>query len=304
MSEEVIAEMPPEVIATRDALVKASADDPEFVESFKSRVFKTEQEVYEAYATRGEPTGEPTDDSGDPPPDDDGGDKLIAGKFKTQEDLEKAYLELQSKLGAPKETPKAPSEDPVNDLSIKAKEATESLGLSMDELQSHYNEHNSLSEDHYTALAKGGLDKATVDAFIGEIAEARTIKAQVQAQEATKFAQSVKESVGGDEAYTSMVTWASQNWTPEQVQAYDKATDSGDPALVRLAVDGLKAQYQANVGKGSTQGFVKGASKASSGLSGFESQQEMINAMNDPRFNSLPSYQEEVRQRLSRTTAF
>jgi hypothetical protein len=299
MSVEVIEEMSPEVIATRDALVKASSDDPEFVESFKARTFKTEQEVYEAYATRGEPT-----DEGTPEVAPSEGESLIAGKFKTPEELEKAYLELQAKLGAPKEPPKAPSDDSENALSIKAKETTESLGLSMDELQSHYNEHNSLSEDHYVALAKGGLDKATVDAFIGEIAEARTLKAQVQIQEATKFAQSIKESVGGDEAYASMVTWAGQNWTAEQVQAYDKATDSGDPALVRLAVDGLKAQYQANVGQGSTKGFVKGASQASSGLSGFESQQEMANAMNDSRYQTLPSFREAVRQRLARTTAF
>ena len=39
-------------------------------------------------------------------------EQLLAGKFKDAEDLEKAYIELQSKLGKPKEEEAEPEEQP------------------------------------------------------------------------------------------------------------------------------------------------------------------------------------------------
>lgn len=298
-TSEPQAEMSSEVIAVRDAL--ASQADPEFAETFKSQHFANEQEVYLAFANRGEapPPSEP-----EPEPE------LILGKFKTPEDLAKAYKELESKLGsgAPKEpakeTPEGAPEAPKNDLEIKANEVAEANGLSMDALQSHYNEHGSLSDDHYASLAKGGLDKATVDAFISEIGEARTIKAQAQQAAMESLTTTIQDSVGGPEAYQDMVQWAGNNLDEGAISAFNQATNSGDPNLIRLAVDGLQAKYKSAVGSGSTKGFVKGAAQASQGVSGFESQKEYLDAISDSRFQSLPSYRDQMMERLKRTTAF
>ena len=303
-TSEPQAEMSEEVTAIRDALA-SQAEDPQFAQTFKDQHFASEQDVYMAFANRG-----------DAPPADDGSDgatpdpseELILGKFKTPEDLANAYKALEAKLGQPKpteDTPPNTEDTPTNELEIKAKDAVEAQGLSMDALQAHYNEHGSLSEDHYGSLAKGGLDKATVDAFINEIGEARTIKAQAQQGALDSLTAEIQGAVGGAEAYGAMVNWAGNNLDQGAIDAFNQATNSGDGNLIRLAVDGLEAKYKAAVGSGSTKGFVSGASKvAPSGVRGFESQAEMIKAMSDKRFDHLPSYQEEVRQRMSKTTAF
>jgi hypothetical protein len=301
-TSEPQAEMSSEVTAVRDALA-SQAGDGDFAESFKSQTFANEQEVYLAFANRGE--APPPEPSGDPAPPD--GDELILGKFKSPEDLANAYKALEAKLGQPKpqeDTPPNTEDTPTNELEIKAKDAVEAQGLSMDALQAHFNEHGSLSEDHYGSLAKGGLDKATVDAFINEIGEARTIKAQAQQVALESLTADIQGSVGGAEAYGAMVNWAGNNLDQGAIDAFNQATNSGDGNLIRLAVDGLEAKYKAAVGSGSTKGFVSGAAKAPTGVRGFESQAEMVQAMNDKRFESLPSYREEVRQRMAKTTSF
>ena len=55
---------------------------------------------------------------------------LLAGKYRSSEDLEKAYLELQSKLGEPEETEYEPKEeflDPEEQSEEDTEESDEEL---------------------------------------------------------------------------------------------------------------------------------------------------------------------------------
>jgi len=297
MSTDVIAPaspMAPEIVQARDALAASeiTAGNSEWAEAFKGKTFDTVEAVHMAYATRDD---EPTPVVPVVPVE----SPKLAGKFESPEALEKAYLELQSKMG--QKAPETPPKAPENPLAIKseaeAAKVVESANLSMDDLQTHYNEHGSLSADHYSALAKSGLDEATVNGFIGEIAEARGAKQAAASNQ-------IFESVGGEEAYVAMVDWAKGNLSAPEIASYNKATDSGDLGLIQLATQGLHAKYKGAVGSGGTDGFIAGQSKAPSGISGFESQAEMVKCFNDERMKSLPSYQALMKARMERTTTF
>lgn len=290
--------MAPEVTEARDALVQAETalGNSEWAEQFKTQTFGSKEEMFTAYAQRGDtPTG--TDES---TPDDGGGPDepvtKLAGKFETKEDLEQAYLELQKKLGAPKDTPEAP-EAPTGDLEIKAQEVTESAGLDLGDLQNHYQQHGELSEAHLEALGKAGISKDQVQGFISEVAEARAAKAEQASQQ-------VFESVGGKEAYQDMIKWAGSNLPDSDIQAFNKVANGNDVSLINLAVQGLKAQYTKANGQGTTKGFISGASKANQGVTGYEHRDQMVQDMNHPDFQTSPSMQAKVRARLAKTTAF
>lgn len=106
--------------------------------------------------------------------------ELIAGKFKSNDELLKAYLELQSKLGAPKDPPATTTPattvkssatngtvtEPPATLSIDpaaaAAKATEQAGLDMQALTAEYAEKGDLSPEAYAKLEAVGISKQMV----------------------------------------------------------------------------------------------------------------------------------------------
>ena len=104
----------------------------------------------------------------------------------------------------------------------------------------------------------------------------------------------IYDAAGGQEQYTAMITWARQNMSAEQIQAYDSVIDNGDIAQINLALGGLVAKYQDAVGKeGKT---IQGTTATDA--AGYRSQAELLRAMNDPRYDSDPAYRNDVFKKL------
>ena len=211
-------------------------------------------------------------------------------KFNSPEDMAKAYGELETKLGQPKEA-EAPKEEPKQQESKQeesleiAEKAVESAGLDMGNLQTQYNENGKLDDSSYESLEKAGIPKDYVDAFI-----------EGQKALATQQQNEVKGIVGGDEAYKDMSNWASTNMTEGEKKAYNQAVNSRDMNTVKLAVEGLKAKYeQAN---GIEPSLVQGKASATS-EQGYRSWAEVTSAMNDSRYSSDPAYQSDVKAKLA-----
>jgi len=128
----------------------------------------------------------------------------LAGKFDSPEELEKAYKELERKLGQQKqESEEGSDEQPSQD---EAEEAVERAGLNMEEMSSYYEDNGELSEDHYEALEKAGIPRAYVDAYVEGI-EAQAQMAQEQ----------ILSNVGGQEQYDEMVEWAKESLTEQEI---------------------------------------------------------------------------------------
>lgn len=208
-------------------------------------------------------------------------------KFKSPEELSKAYDALEKKLGAPKVDEAAPADEAGKQPAEEAAAAVDKAGLDFDALSQHFAEHGELSEDHYKALAeKSGVPRSLVDSFI---AGQQAIAAQAQ--------ESVFQSVGGQEQYGAMVEWAKASLTPAQITAYNTATSSNDMAQIMLAVSGLKSQYEGANGKVGT--LISG--RTTSSESAFRSWSEVKAAMNDPRYDNDPAYRADVESRVSRS---
>jgi len=207
-------------------------------------------------------------------------------KFKSPEDMAKAYGELETKLGQPEPKQEEVKETKKDDLSIdNAEKAVENAGLSMDTLQQEYNESGQLNDKSYEALAKVGIPKDYVDAFI-----------KGQEAIATQTANTLKQEVGGDEAYKNMMTWASENLNEAEINAYNRTVNGKDIEATKLAIAGLNAKYKN--AEGIEPSLARGDRPSTSNATGYRSWAEVTAAMSDPRYSKDVAYQADVQAKL------
>lgn len=105
------------------------------------------------------------------------GEKIL-GKFETQADLEKAYKELETKVGQAKEEPK---EDKGLEIQETAEKAVEAAGLDMAQLEQEFADNGELGEDSLAKLESQGISKDIVNNYIdGQRAVALQIETEVK----------------------------------------------------------------------------------------------------------------------------
>ena len=209
----------------------------------------------------------------------------ILGKFDTQEDLEKAYKELESKIGSPKEETK---EEPTLDIPEgNAEEVVEAAGLDMESLQQEFSDKGELTAESLAKLEKVGINKDIVDSYIqGQQAVAQQIETDI------------KSIAGGNEGYTEMIAWAKENLSAEEVYAYNRVVNGRDIDATKMAVQGLKARMGGNA----EPNLVRG--KAAISQSQFDSQAQITEAMKDPRYAKDPAYRDEVIEKINRSDLY
>jgi hypothetical protein len=199
--------------------------------------------------------------------------KLILGKFKDQAALEAAYKELEQKQGSakPVETPAATPAAPSTDAHAQVAKA----GLDIQSLTEEFAANgNKLSEASMAKLAAAGI---TAEQVNGYIAGQQAIVNQI-ATDLTAVA-------GGEKQLETLTAWAKVNATKEQKTAFDTALATGNRELIKQALTGIKANYDAAMG---TEARVTTKNSEAipgiTGVQGFGSQAEMTAAMRDPRY--------------------
>lgn len=218
--------------------------------------------------------------------------QLLAGKFRDAEELEKAYIELQSKFGSRK-----------NDSNEG--EATETVA---DEDEPQDQESSGFLETLWEEAVSGKLTKDTqakLSKMDSSELAAEYIKFRSQVESTSKSSeinenqlQSVRNIAGGDEGYQEMLTWASENLTQDEIEMYDSVMADGNFNAINFAVHALKARYtEANGIEGQ---LLKGKPAAAS-KDVFRSQAEVVAAMSDPRYDRDPAYRNDVFARLERS---
>ena len=104
------------------------------------------------------------------------------------------------------------------------------------------------------------------------------------------------EMVGGEKAYKSMIDWAGQNFSKEEVQMYDAVMAKGDPNSIFFAVQALNSKYTDSVGNDGQ--LLTGQRSAAQQDASFRSQQELVQAMSDPRYDRDPAFRDDVIRKL------
>lgn len=175
--------------------------------------------------------------------------QLLAGKYKSAEDLEKAYIELQSKLGQSSETEEAAESQETTESTEKEPEPEEP------------------SETEGAQLTQEDVDY-------------------------------LQDMAGGKDGYESMLKWAASSLEQKEINMYDAVMEQGNPSAVYFAVQALVARY--NDATGSDGNLLTGKGSSENGTT-FRSQQELIAAMSDPRYDNDPAYRQDVVDRLNRS---
>jgi hypothetical protein len=213
-------------------------------------------------------------------------------KFKSPEDLAKAYQELEKKLGsAPKTPDPAPANDPAKEgeapKETDAREAAKSAGLDYDTLSSKFAEKGTLEDGDYAALEKAGIPRGYVDQYI------EGVRALAENRRLTVF-----NEVGGKANYEAAIEWAKVNMTQAEISAYNENIDSGDLAKMTNAARGLYSKYtQVN---GERPSLVTASNTPTAG-DAFRSVAELTTAMRDPRYATDEAYRRDVSDKLSRS---
>lgn len=196
---------------------------------------------------------------------------LLAGKYRDAAELEKAYLELQTKLGDRQDNPpeaveESPQQPSTTDLLDKY------LAGDTDALES-------LSKEDLIEAYKSMKESADD----GDMTDAQV--------------QQIYDAAGGPDQYSVMIEWAKQNLSAAAIEAYDTVIDTGDLNQIQLALGGLMAKYQEAYGKeGKT---IQG--RTAQETVGFRSQAELLAAMNDPRYDVDPAYRNDVMAKLEQS---
>ena len=228
-------------------------------------------------------------------------EQLLAGKYKDAEELERAYVELQKKLGEKGDETSETTRDsdseseeegekeeeteelsPAAELITSASEELEESGELTPETMSKFSEMS--SKDLVEAYMKIQANLPEADAVdSNDITDAQVNQ--------------VKNFAGGEQAYENIVNWASQNLDQQSIEAFDSIINTGSVQAIQLAVSGLKNQYeQANGFEGTMY-----TGKAAASKDVFRSQAELVRAMGDPRYEADPAYRQDIIDKLDRS---
>ena len=233
-------------------------------------------------------------------------DTLLAGKYKDAESLEKAYVELSKKLGEKSEPDTTESETESETVDEKSTEeesedspdlspAAELISSASDEF---YNNDGKLSPetiDKFSSMSSKDL----VEAYMQIQADLPQYAAQNEGDISDAAVNEVKNFAGGEKAYSELISWAGDNLDQKSVQAFDSIVNTGSVDAIKIAVKGLQAEYEnANGYEGR---MVTGKTAAPAKGDVFRSQQELVAAMSDRRYNNDPAYRSDVIEKLNRS---
>jgi hypothetical protein len=168
-------------------------------------------------------------------------DDLIGGKFKSPDDLLKAYQELEKKLSS-----------------------------------------------------RNGYDKAEEETS-EEVTDDQDEEPVVLSQEDEL---TILESIGGQQNFEAAQTWARENLDPGELEAYNREVNSGDYYRARNALQSLYFAYQDSSG---FEPNLIGGKLSGNSSDVFRSSQEVMAAMNDPRYLQDSAYTQDVQDKLLRS---
>lgn len=214
-------------------------------------------------------------------------EQLLAGKYKNAEELEKAHIELQKKLGE------------------KSDEVSEESETENETAEKPSDESSNILDDLWN---EGQTDKVTKETFeklqkmdpveVAKMALEARSKGPVAREFTEQDVQQIHGLVGGTDNYNNMMGWAQQNVSDQEVNMYDAVMDKGDPLAAYFAVQAMALKYQDQSGRDGQ--LVKGkAPKQTSDV--FNSQAELIKAMEDDRYHDDPAYRQSIQAKLERS---
>ena len=230
---------------------------------------------------------------------------LLAGKYKDAAELEKAYVELSRKLGEKGNQDSGEAGDTQDTAEVESEETTEETEETPQ--ASPAAELITSASDEFSE--KGELTPETIEKF-SSMSSKELVQAYLEVQDSLPQVNSqaadiadaqvndIKNFAGGEQAYSNLVNWAGENLGQADIDAFDQIVGTGSVEAIKLAVSGLKSQYD-NANGYEGQMYTGKAPKTSQ--DSFRSQAELVAAMSDRRYDNDPAYRQDVIAKLERS---
>ena len=171
-------------------------------------------------------------------------DTRLAGKYENAQELEKAYIELEKKLGSQGKTD-APSEDSQEPPETEAKE---------EKKEEKADESTTILDDLWSQAQDNKYSDETIEQ-LNKMSSSDIAKMHLQYRAANQpkdlTEENVKELkgiVGGEENYANMMDWATKSLNKQEVDMFDAVMEKGDPLAAFFAVRSLAYRYNDAVG--------------------------------------------------------
>jgi len=240
-------------------------------------------------------------------------DKMLAGKYKSAEDLEAAYLELQKKLGDAPATEEAQPETEyqlyTDDGGVNYDTANELYGEQLGSLfksneidpfamAKHFEENNgTLTDDMYSKLESTGLSKEIIDNYLegvrGNLGMSQEDTSPVLSDSEIK---DLKNIAGGERGYDQLMDWAGNNLTEQDAKNYDDVLATGNKAAISFAVKALMGQYEDANGRDSN--IITGKESTTEN---YRSMAEVVRDMNKPEYRTDEAFRDDVLRKLAQS---
>jgi hypothetical protein len=200
-------------------------------------------------------------------------------KFESPEELAKAYANLEKQFHT------KGREEEKQQVNMEQTAVQTRVGDALNAASSEYAERGDLTEASYAALEKNGISRELVKTYVDGF------KAS---QEANTNA--IMDEVGGRDNYAAMTEWASGSLTDSELATFNRIVESNDPDSAKLAIKGLYSRFLSDGGSPVKlmQGQVAGG-----GVTPFNSNAQMVEAMKDSRYSKDPAYRAQVEKRIS-----
>ena len=238
-------------------------------------------------------------------------EKMLAGKYKSPEDLEAAYLELQKKLGQSDSTeegaePQSDYQFYTDDGSVNYETANELYGEQVGntfkengidpfEMNTYFEQNNgTLSDEMYDKLSTAGFNRELVESYLkglrGQLGYPEGEQPVLTESEITD----IKNIAGGDRGYDNLMERAGENLDQEAIKDYDAVLATGNKSAVKFAVTALMGKYEDSQGRDSK--IVTGKESATET---YRSMAEVVRDMNKPEYQNDEAYRDDVLRKLS-----
>ena len=222
-------------------------------------------------------------------------ENLLAGKYKDAQALEKAYIELQGKLGAPKEEEEVKQSEEI-EIDDDVKEKLESKSDSSDILDRLWDQAVSKDYKDDTLQELGNMSARDIaQMHLNYRAQNQQPQQEVITDEQVT---QLKDVAGGEQGYTSMMGWAKDTLQKEEIDMYDAVMEQGNPLACFFAVQALKYRYDDASG---VDGKMLTGKAPSNRGDQFQSQAQVVEAMSDSRYDNDPAFRKEVMDKLERS---
>lgn len=231
----------------------------------------------------------------------------VADFVKSSNETRAALTRTQQELAAIKkgEQPKQPdaaapdaAAQPADDKAKSQDDAAQQIvaksGLDVSQWQTEFYQTGDVAPAGREKIAEG------LKGVLGENAR-QIVDDYIEGQKVRRsnYENQLFEVAGGKDQYAEMIQWAGASLKPAEVNAFNKAIDSGDLTSASLAIKGLRAQFETE--RGSNPQLLTGDNSIGSVNAGFSSSFEMTQAMSDKRYGKDPIYTKQVEQRAMRS---